>query len=582
MPITSVSPHNNPPGIIIGSLPTQVLGGDGKRLEPVQTITLPLTDKAIQALPELYSGFKDALTALRIAGNTAIQFVYDPKLAMVPGASVSMGTGTGPIKVAGIGDIPISRPPGLPATGSTIVLIAPNAKAWTDFQLSDLASTWVKADPNAFWQTNAETLARLGIISADDPRIVNVPTDVIGAIADALITPAYGGGVESIHGNYPLPSQVIDAERIGGIWQFPKLLGELVTVKPNVSVPTIPLPTLVGAVSPTGRAMTGGRLLGEWARDFRRWVNPLAMTKAGLDLYFDIPRSELASPGWNRFICRSPPDWIEKVAGFGTWPDCTLFGVEGVIVPGPTTGFITGGYDQTAGPDPGFNYWIMDIFAWVGPGVPTHGPKATRGLPSPRPKVSPLYDPENLLPGYPMPATRTIPYKFLPYVRPFENRVPSARSDGGYYVPGEGPPVLTARPLPEFSLPPPKTKYVKLRTKHGKAIMGLANQFTEVCDAIEAIHDALPLQFKARAPGQAFRGGTSKFNVKPTCSQQADAIYVHFNEVDWNLALVNLIKENLGDIFYGKQGQLSARVNVRLNRQSGVLISRMGVPQANI
>lgn len=97
--------------------------------------------------------------------------------------------------------------------------------------------------------------------------------------------------------------------------------------------------------------------------------------------------------------------------------------------------------------------------------------------------------------------------------------------------------------------PPPGTRERKVKVIQGLVlqVQRLAHAGTEFADAVEAIHDALPAELKAKPFYDKHWGWR-----KPTITAQANAIYKNFDKVDLDAAVKNLVVNHVTDEVVGR------------------------------
>ena len=201
----------------------------------------------------------------------------------------------------------------------------------------------------------------------------------------------------------------------------------------------------------------------------------------------------------------------------------------------------------------------------VGPGVEPIGDPISN--PNPEPGAEPLPAPVPV-PGSP----RVVPDPFnsprhLPRRRRlFEPRpsTPPKFDPQGKNVPGFRPtprsglelapkPGTRTKPGTDFDKPPPGTKERKfIGNVSPRSPLGLILNFvTESVDVVNAIYKALPGSVRRNV----FTNGGY---VKVSPQAKAEAIYRHFDEVDIEKAIENIVIEQLEDMLYGLAGRASA------------------------
>lgn len=181
---------------------------------------------------------------------------------------------------------------------------------------------------------------------------------------------------------------------------------------------------------------------------------------------------------------------------------------------------------------------------------------------SPEPRPDPI--PWTELPGRPAPGLGTIT---APAVDPAPNLggglqpgLPGLPPVVPGVEPGTKPPPtdpnFPGNPPHRFKPPGPREKEKKLRVP-AAVMAGLkaAHQVTEWKDSIDAIWEGVPDEVKAKYKG---RGRTREGSRAPpgtpyfTPDQKAWIIYRHVNDIDWQVALIELAKNGVEDWLMGK------------------------------
>lgn len=163
-------------------------------------------------------------------------------------------------------------------------------------------------------------------------------------------------------------------------------------------------------------------------------------------------------------------------------------------------------------------------------------------LRGPRPRVRPRVRPR--------PGTPTVPGRVVDGVVPV--RPPSPR-------PGPRPaeqPVVWTPPSGDAPREPPgpRVKERKQVIAIGGTPARIVNAVGEIPDFVEAFHDALPPRY------QAHRAGTI---------HQARALYDHWDKVDMEQAILNLILNQIEDYAYGRLGRINAAAARAAGRNTG-------------
>lgn len=175
-------------------------------------------------------------------------------------------------------------------------------------------------------------------------------------------------------------------------------------------------------------------------------------------------------------------------------------------------------------------------------------------------RLRPSHDP--FAPPGRVPAPRRWPYRALPHRRENPWRAPSEQTQRGpapemvrapevVHLPG-----LTVTPKHRLARPGRGNKEKKfIATVPLQHIVArIANGVTETKDFIDAIHDALPKQYQARAPN---RGRWVRSEAPPQA--KAAAIYTHINKIDWKEAWKNVLENQVEDMVIGKSNKAVAK-----------------------
>lgn len=201
--------------------------------------------------------------------------------------------------------------------------------------------------------------------------------------------------------------------------------------------------------------------------------------------------------------------------------------------------------------------WTSQI--WQKPlGDPTPW-RIERWMPYVQPGVNPMIDPFTL-PMVPARSPKQLPFKVLPQRVPNPNRSPTEQDQRGYetasdynpLIPGprqvEIPaPGVKPRPVPghQPAKPGPGVKERKTALRRGMVVALRAGYTaTEAIDAIEAIHKALPKKY--RAPSGS------------TPQEKLAAIYRHYDKLDMNKVVLNLIANHILDAIIGRSSAKAA------------------------
>lgn len=190
-----------------------------------------------------------------------------------------------------------------------------------------------------------------------------------------------------------------------------------------------------------------------------------------------------------------------------------------------------------------------------------HPPKAV-------PLFLPVADPMSLPVNQPVPVTRPAPARRVRPLNPWRSPVeqpqtgpqprprirPGALPGPGTVTtitPGQRPRISPAPSRPQPPKPGEKEKKMKTGLPPGK-VAAVINAATEGADAIDAIYGALPGKLR----GSLYWSGQAT-----TPQERALAIYNHFDEIDWEKAVGNLVANQLEDAFIGAVGRLGAKAN---------------------
>lgn len=128
-------------------------------------------------------------------------------------------------------------------------------------------------------------------------------------------------------------------------------------------------------------------------------------------------------------------------------------------------------------------------------------------------------------------------------------------------------PTVTYSP-PVRRPPGPDTKEKKSRVTASSAPgYGFANAIGEAVDAIEAIWEAIPKEFRTK---KKWVPPWFRHRPKPTPQEMLRDIWKHHDKINWNEAYDNLIENEIEDRLYGKLGKLGGRAGRRIGRPVGV------------
>ena len=178
------------------------------------------------------------------------------------------------------------------------------------------------------------------------------------------------------------------------------------------------------------------------------------------------------------------------------------------------------------------------------PSPPVVNPSVRPGV---RPRNNPVSNPTRPRPrGRPRPATS-------PGVRPMPT--PLTNSNPTLVLTPGSQPLPT--PEPHLREPPGSNTRERKVVDGGQALRNLRKVFhsmTEACDAIQAVYEALP---------ENVRKAEKKSKRYSKCSHQANVLYRHWDEVDINQAIENLIKNHIEDKIIGTMNRGAGQVAPR-------------------
>jgi hypothetical protein len=196
----------------------------------------------------------------------------------------------------------------------------------------------------------------------------------------------------------------------------------------------------------------------------------------------------------------------------------------------------------------------------------------------PRPKWRPAVQPESIpVPAVPMPFPEPIPYDLIPkrhpnpFRSPFEQTTRGPQPDPrpripqnsyGIYSPlqsQEFTPKRLRQPKrlkPRRGLAPPRynEKEKKFVVALPKALGGFVNIFTEFDDFMDALYGALP---------GSLQTATNAF-------ERWAIVWEHFLQINWELALYNLVGNQWEDLAIGSVGRFAKYANRYLGWSVGV------------
>lgn len=151
-----------------------------------------------------------------------------------------------------------------------------------------------------------------------------------------------------------------------------------------------------------------------------------------------------------------------------------------------------------------------------------------------------VIDPMNLPIKWPMPYPDPVPAPLAPHRLDH----PFIRQTGNHAVPK--PRFVVRRP------PPPGDKEVKLAARGGVlrtflALQKISHGTTEALDALDAFHDALPKEYRAKG---RYVEGLGWRKAPP--QEKAKAIWDNIEHMDWEQAAINLAKNHAIDAVMGR------------------------------
>jgi hypothetical protein len=206
-------------------------------------------------------------------------------------------------------------------------------------------------------------------------------------------------------------------------------------------------------------------------------------------------------------------------------------------------------------------------------GLPkTQWPTLPRVLPAQLPGALVQADPMVIWPGSPAPMPGAVPIALLPSLRP--NPLLVEQSVRGPAAVPQRPPgrVGVSAFLP--TAPGPRTRERKFTVMGGirrafpMAIAALEGS-TEVLDLLDAAHKALPPKFRARG---WFNPKTGK-GGQASPQKKAKALFKHYQEVDVNEFVRNVVKNELSDQMHGR---LAHGSKVQAQRSGSVASAESG------
>lgn len=278
-------------------------------------------------------------------------------------------------------------------------------------------------------------------------------------------------------------------------------------------------------------------------------------------------RADLTPRGWTRTVnCSGNGDLASSVSLF-TY--CS--GLESVIQ--NTTGFTVSTNANTVStwyysrPYIGAfgRYWEGQTFTRPG-GSTAPFSMPISWAPPVVPLASPSLNPMAIPIGQPMSVPEPVPFRMRPLRRPNPSLSPTEQSQRGYQIgvadlsAVQGQPNIEfsnapePSPSPRYEMKPPgkgekERKFSILKgTLVGRVLQGAHHGLTEFQDAVDAIWKALP--YDLRGPKDSL------------LQEKLWAIYTHFDDIDMQKAIVNLIRNQVVDYVIGStQGRAASALN---------------------
>jgi len=306
------------------------------------------------------------------------------------------------------------------------------------------------------------------------------------------------------------------------------------------------------------------------------------------------------------------PNALESPSEFGARE-----GVTAWQYPPGTTWYVTfrGPAHQEPGFPPGYmRFPISGVYHWNAVSVPPVAPPADyvpahteppRVVPNPAmprpvapgrpyvpqvgvppmPVVPPQLDPMALPIGDPLQPYKPLPWRLLPYRQPNPYRSPTEQPSWGpaptprpTLLEPAGPTLVFDPGQPVKIGAPPSlgrhgkgrgVKETKVKINRALAIsLHVAGKVTETVDAVEALYDALPDDVKPHV------GKYVKKTVLPQV--KAKLVYQHFDRIDIEEAIINLVKNEIEDRVIGYFGN-KAKEAAKKSRPHGDLPIGFGV-----
>jgi hypothetical protein len=207
-----------------------------------------------------------------------------------------------------------------------------------------------------------------------------------------------------------------------------------------------------------------------------------------------------------------------------------------------------------------------------------------------RPLVSPMVDPLSLPINKPVVETEPLPFRSLPYRLPNRWRSPTEQTQRGpeaqrkprprdwdaprvprVEVSSGGDVVISPPTDHEFKRPGPKSKERKIRISTGGTLLRIVfDHLTEIDDFVDAFWWALPKgdRTKVKQVPKSKRYYGVKYET-PKLPQKLKDLYDHWNDVDMNKAIDNLVQNEIGDRAAAKIGKASGHAAAATGRPVG-------------
>lgn len=211
------------------------------------------------------------------------------------------------------------------------------------------------------------------------------------------------------------------------------------------------------------------------------------------------------------------------------------------------------------------------------------------------PGLSPAEQPHLIPPKRYVGTPSPIPWSDIPHRQTDPDLSPHEQTMRGYgvpltFIPGldpapepdpAGPPGSDGNPLPPTPERPPqeKEKEKKLKRKGGGALRfigGAAGGVTEGLDAINEMYEALPEQYRPGYYQIHDRNGRLIWVRRWRASQQQriNAVLRNLDNLDWNRALQNVVKNNFEDRIYANLGRRMGEAGAAIGSPAGLGLGR--------